>query len=84
MGLLAVKCQGCGSTDVEPELKVALCDTCFYDEYNYCESCEDHVDKRELNEGYCETCYEEHYCECGQKLEDSAGQPGDGFCIMCR
>lgn len=35
-------------------------------------------------EEYCDECHEHHYCECGNKLEDAYGTPGDGFCIMCR
>jgi len=33
---------------------------------------------------YCETHVDYYYCECGQRLEDAAGSPGDGFCVRCR
>lgn len=32
----------------------------------------------------CEPCHEHNYCECGQRLEDAYGTPGDGFCARCR
>lgn len=34
-------------------------------------------------ESMCEDCYTHHFCECGQRLEDSMGSPGDGFCRKC-
>lgn len=48
----------------------------------YCEKCEKEI---EPNRDYdlCDECHDFYYCECGQKLEDSAGQPGDGFCRKC-
>lgn len=32
---------------------------------------------------YCDKHVDHYYCECGQRLEDSYGQPGDGFCRRC-
>ncbi len=48
-----------------------------------CEHCNTEIDPRH-NDEYCTDCYMELYCECGQRLEDSWGSPGDGFCVMCR
>lgn len=35
-------------------------------------------------EDYCEEHYEHYFCECGTRLEDASGSPGDGFCKMCQ
>lgn len=51
--------------------------------WNYCEECE--VEIPQVRYSYfCDDCYENYHCECGQRLEDSYGSPGDGFCIKCR
>lgn len=49
---------------------------------NKCEhgDCQDEA----VFDDYCETHAEHYFCECGQRLEDSHGTPGDGFCTMCR
>jgi len=48
---------------------------------NHCEECE-----KEMEEDHeiCDECNEYFFCECGQRLEDEWGTPGDGFCIQCR
>lgn len=52
-------------------------------EPTYCEDCEIVIEpNRDMD--LCDTCWDEIYCECGQRLEDSYGSPGDGFCITCR
>lgn len=33
---------------------------------------------------YCAAHHEHYFCECGTRLEDAAGTPGDGFCARCR
>ena len=49
-----------------------------------CEECEKEVAKKEdLQDGMCDECYEFNYCECGNKLEDEYGTPGDGLCRAC-
>lgn len=45
-----------------------------------CEECRVDVGLETL----CESCFEHLFCECGQRLEDSYGTPGDGFCVRCR
>ena len=47
-----------------------------------CEECEIEV-KTLSDHNLCDECEAYHYCECGTKLEDSAGTPGDGFCRQC-
>lgn len=50
-----------------------------------CERCEQETPIRMLyDHDLCEPCYEWCYCECGRRLEDYWGQPGDGFCVKCR
>lgn len=49
----------------------------------FCEICETELDSM-YPPHLCDSCYEEHFCECGTRLEDTYGQPGDGFCISCR
>lgn len=46
--------------------------------------CEKVCNEEEVEAGYCEEHYTFYYCECGQRLEDWHGTPGDGFCIKCR
>jgi len=57
-------------------------------ELNHCEQCEKPTEEYRYSWGakfyMCDKCQEEHYCECGNRLEDSYGSPGDGFCIKCR
>jgi hypothetical protein len=50
-------------------------------EYRPCEhpDCNDAV----VDDDYCETHLEYYFCECGQRLEDAAGSPGDGLCRKC-
>jgi len=47
----------------------------------HCEECSIETD---LGETLCDECYQHNYCECGTRLEDSYGSPGDGFCVRCR
>jgi len=51
----------------------------LYGPLQYCEECEVENGLEVL----CQTCYDNLYCECGQKLEDAYGSPGDGFCRKC-
>ena len=48
----------------------------------HCESCDKEVGLYS-RPNLCDECYEYNYCECGQRLEDSYGSPGDGFCRKC-
>ncbi len=48
----------------------------------YCEICETEINPKQ-DDDYCEACYTEHFCECGQRLEDAYGSPGDGLCRKC-
>ncbi len=32
---------------------------------------------------FCDEHYAYYYCECGTRLEDAAGSPGDGLCRGC-
>lgn len=48
-----------------------------------CEECEVEISP-DRDTPHCDDCYNKFYCECGQRLEDSYGTPGDGFCISCR
>jgi len=48
---------------------------------NTCNECNGET---ELGETVCQSCYENNHCECGQRLEDAYGTPGDGFCVQCR
>lgn len=32
---------------------------------------------------YCDAHYEIYFCECGRRLEDSWGSPGDNLCRAC-
>jgi ssDNA-binding Zn-finger/Zn-ribbon topoisomerase 1 len=54
----------------------------------HCEECEKETDNYYISYGayfyICEACYEHNFCECGNRLEDSYGSAGDGFCIRCR
>ncbi len=50
----------------------------------FCEECETDITEDRFDNDLCEKCHEQFYCECGQRLEDSYGSPGDGFCIRCR
>lgn len=52
----------------------------MYGPVQYCEECETETGL----EAFCQDCFERHFCECGQRLEDSWGSPGDGFCARCR
>lgn len=36
-----------------------------------------------VEKDYCQEHIEHYYCECGQRLEDSYGSPGDGLCRKC-
>lgn len=47
----------------------------------FCEECEKNIGLQLI---HCDECYENLFCECGQRLEDSYGTPGDGFCVRCR
>lgn len=52
--------------------------------FRECEGC-GWVRKHEMySSEYCQSCHEHRFCECGQRLEDAYGSPGDGFCIRCR
>lgn len=46
----------------------------------FCEAC-DISTGLQLN--YCDDCYSHHFCECGNKLENEYGSPGDGLCRSC-
>lgn len=49
----------------------------------HCEECEKEIEaNRDMN--LCDECWDNLYYEWGQRLEDSYGSPGDGFCIKCR
>lgn len=52
-----------------------------YGPTQFCEECEADIG---LQDTYCDACHEHHFCECGQRLEDAWGTPGDGFCARCR
>lgn len=42
------------------------------------------TDHRDLYNGeYCDACFEYYYCECGKRLVDAYGSPGDGLCRSC-
>ena len=47
----------------------------------FCEECDKNIG---LDLNYCDECHEHLFCECGSRLEDSYGSPGDGFCTRCR
>jgi len=48
------------------------------------EECEECKKSTEIHEdGLCEECYYHFHCECGNRLEDSYGSPGDGLCRAC-
>lgn len=53
-----------------------------------CEQCEvltsEYIEIYRSKHYLCDPCHEHLYCECGQRLEDSYGQAGDGFCMVCR
>lgn len=55
---------------------------------NYCEECEIETESYNVHYGakfyLCDPCNEYMFCECGQRLEDSYGSPGDGFCKKCQ
>lgn len=76
-------CRECGSSEIEPDCNIALCESCYGEMYGLCYTCEETVPVDELNEDMCQSCHEHHYCECGIKLEDSMGTPGDGMCRKC-
>jgi hypothetical protein len=44
---------------------------------------EDDCNMPACDQDLCEEHLEYYYCECGNKLEDSYGQPGDGLCRSC-
>jgi len=46
----------------------------------YCSECEIETGLETI----CQECQEYYFCECGQRLEDSYGSPGDGFCCIYR
>lgn len=54
----------------------------------FCEQCEKQTDNYFYSYGakfyMCDECYENNFCECGARLEDAYGSPGDGFCVRCR
>lgn len=50
-----------------------------YGPEQYCEEC----DKPNGLDSICDECQEHYYCECGVRLEDAYGSPGDGFCRRC-
>lgn len=52
----------------------------------HCENCNKDItdDVYRYDNDLCLSCFENTYCECGNRLEDSYGSPGDGFCICCR
>lgn len=52
--------------------------------YKSCEECNEWSKNDVYDYNLCGKCYEHLICECGQRLEDSYGTPGDGFCIKCR
>jgi len=54
-----------------------------WEEPTYCEEC-DKVIEPNRDMDLCDECWNTLYCECGQRLEDAWGSPGDGFCIKCR
>lgn len=54
-----------------------------FGEIQNCEHCEKELDYL-THPAICDECYEHYYCECGARLEDSYGSPGDGFCVRCR
>jgi hypothetical protein len=53
----------------------------IYGPEQFCEYCNANIG---LDLGLCDKCHENAYCECGNRLEDSYGSPGDGFCTECR
>ncbi len=60
-------------TDEQKEIYIRTC--------NECNDIQD--DAKDLNQDMCESCYEYNYCECGNRLEDSYGEPGQGLCRAC-
>lgn len=52
--------------------------------FKSCEECGDANEDYDHTTSLCPACHEFNFCECGQRLEDSWGTPGDGFCIKCR
>lgn len=53
----------------------------LYGREQFCEVCDASIG---LDLNYCDSCYDHHFCECGNKLEDAYGSPGEGFCGNCR
>lgn len=47
-----------------------------------CNECHKEVEELYDHE-MCLACVEYNFCECGQRLEDAWGSPGDGFCRRC-
>lgn len=54
---------------------------------SYCEECDQPTDSYYKSYGakfyICDKCQEHLFCECGQRLEDEYGSPGDGLCRKC-
>ena len=54
-----------------------------FPEIQECSTCGENFTTSVVDQdGQCDQCF--NYCECGQRLEDAYGEPGDGFCIGCR
>jgi hypothetical protein len=51
----------------------------LYGQTQQCEECETETGLETL----CEACNEYYYCECGTRLSDEMGSPGDGLCRAC-
>ena len=77
-------CRECNLGEIESDDSLGLCECCYDKMYEICDECEERYETEEGQDGMCPDCHDEHYCECGQRLEDSYGQPGDGFCCQCR
>jgi len=51
----------------------------------FCEHCKKIIEANSFQkDDLCDDCFWHFHCECGQKLEDSYGSTGDGFCVRCR
>jgi ssDNA-binding Zn-finger/Zn-ribbon topoisomerase 1 len=72
----------------KPSIEKDQKETELEEKMNYCEECGQETDNYQMvfmGKFYiCEECQECLYCECGNRLEDAYGSPGDGFCIECR
>lgn len=71
------------SRDASAKASVDTSHTVAHTKIYECEECGKTMESRGDHD-LCETCDEKFYCECGQRLEDSYGTPGDGFCVRCR